>query len=253
MDNHRFYSRLTQEDFEGVYSHMIYPKILRRLRDPFGLLSRYVVKDWFVHLMTYVRVDGGNYVLVSLSHSYNGHIIKDEFMSKVKEFTEFFENEVKVVQGEYTWNVPDDFEVCNERMNPCVEIIKTHKAENNIMKKNIISIDLDLLEYGHNLEDLQNAQVPTPCTLTDAVEKYRVNVVHYNTEEVFFLDTKQEAERFIKENLYKEETFEDGIYEVKFKSQIICVYICNGSWGHDKKDVSRSIDEIQNPRKIADL
>ena len=119
------------------------------------------------------------------------------------------------------------------------------------MMNNIISIDLDKLNgfLKYISDEIKVAQVPTPCTLTDAVEK--LGVIWVNDFDN--LKTKGDVERFKREYLYKEETLEDGIYEVKFKSQIICVYICNGSWGHDKKDVSRSIDEIQNCRKIADL
>lgn len=71
------------------------------------------------------------------------------------------------------------------------------------MKKNIISIDLDKISDKVFIDDVKNAQVPTPCTLTDVIEKWDLIKVGchmmYNSDDV---------EDFKKNHLYKE-TLED--------------------------------------------
>ncbi len=127
------------------------------------------------------------------------------------------------------------------------------------MKKNIITIDLELLQYGHNLEDLQNAQVPTPCTLTDAVEKYgRVEVHNLKPEcsdfNLYEIRSKEESEYFKENYLYKQDTLEDGIYEVEFGTTTQVVYVVNNRYSSIKNSPNTGdIKELPNPRKIADL
>ena len=77
---------------------------------------------------------------------------------------------------------------------------------------NIISIDLDQYskEYGLlNGNDLTMFQVQTPCTLTDAVEKFDLIIPSLDVR----LVTEKDVEHFKENHLYKEETLEDGIYE----------------------------------------
>jgi hypothetical protein len=129
------------------------------------------------------------------------------------------------------------------------------------MMNNIISIDLDKLN-GFNKyirDEIKGAQVPTPCTLTDAVEKYgRVEVHNLKPEcsdfNFYEITSKEEAQNFIKNHLYKEETLEDGIYEVEIGNSIQMVYVKDGKWCTTKNGLYfDDTHEFKNPRKKAEL
>ena len=79
------------------------------------------------------------------------------------------------------------------------------------MMNNIISIDLDNLNGFHKYirDEIKGAQVPTPCTLTDAVEKYGCVQMPETPNDIegnfVSLESKEEAQNFIENHLYKEE------------------------------------------------
>jgi hypothetical protein len=127
------------------------------------------------------------------------------------------------------------------------------------MKKNLMTIDLDKLEASEGLimtawtmEGIKNAQVPTPCTLTDAVEKYgNVQMPEIPNDidgNYVSLECKKEVENFKENHLYKEDVLEDGLYI----DDGVYYRVINGKillliakeYG---------IKKLKNPRKIAEL
>ena len=77
------------------------------------------------------------------------------------------------------------------------------------MKKNIITIDLDNFPGALiSKEAAINAQVPTPCTLSDAVEEY--DHIRVPTIGIIY---KKDVESFKENHLYKEEVLEDAVYQ----------------------------------------
>ena len=129
------------------------------------------------------------------------------------------------------------------------------------MKKNIISIDLDKLVYLDRKEIrilCEHAIVPTPCTLTDAVkwcEKNKTTLCIYDDGDIEIeSDTLLNIKQFKENHLYKEETLQDGIYEVEIGNSIQMVYVKGGKWCVTKNGLYfDDTHEFNNPRKIADL
>ena len=75
------------------------------------------------------------------------------------------------------------------------------------MKNNIISIDLDDFNDKENI--LKEKQVPTPCTLTDAVEKFDIIIDCLGVP----LNTKEDVELF-KEEYLNEEVYKTNIVKI---------------------------------------
>ena len=125
------------------------------------------------------------------------------------------------------------------------------------MKKNIITIDLDKLEgYAISKEQLYDAKVPTPCTLTDAVERYDEIIVDSDKER-FVLTCRRDVDYFIENHLYKEDVLEDGIYEgtVTGVNSRRLFYIENGS-AYSSRDFTKlgfHLEQLTDLKKIAEL
>ena len=101
---------------------------------------------------------------------------------------------------------------------------------------------------GFRHEDLKPYEVPTPCTLTDAVEKYE----HVRVPTIGII-YKQDVENFKENHLYKYEVLEDGIYEGIHEGEKVLFYLIDGLVGFNKTSFSDILKRIQNPRKIAEL
>ena len=124
------------------------------------------------------------------------------------------------------------------------------------MKKNTITIDLDrFVSQSHYTKwEIKNAQVPERCTLTEAVEKVgrvevKIAIGHWKS-----LTNAEKVQQFKSQYLDKEETLEDGIYEVELSNSTQLVYVRNGKWSACKNPrVQWKATDLINPVKIANL
>lgn len=94
------------------------------------------------------------------------------------------------------------------------------------------------------------------CTLTDAVEKYDIDILCKESgEQLMELNDAKAVKAFKRDYLNKEETLEDGIYEGFVNNEIspTVVYVKNNAFGSWKDKIHYDIKLLKNPKKIAEL
>lgn len=111
-----------------------------------------------------------------------------------------------------------------------------------------------------NYEDIQ--PIEERCTLTDAVEKFDIDILCKKSgEHLMELNDAKAVETFKREYLYKEKqpTLENGIYEAKTRKRNDALtyiwFVSDGKAHFDKELTSRWGDasKLINPKKIAEL
>ena len=126
------------------------------------------------------------------------------------------------------------------------------------MKKNTITIDLEKLgQQSHYTKwEIKNAQVPERCTLTELLSiSDHINIyVLFDDETIYKISGNHDVDQFKSQYLDKEETLEDGIYEVELSNSTQLVYVRNGKWSACKNPrVQWKATDLINPVKIANL
>ena len=131
------------------------------------------------------------------------------------------------------------------------------------MKKNTITIDLDRLEAILDVADgmkimswVKKAEVPERCTLTELLSiSDHINIYGlFDDETIYKISGNHDVDQFKSQYLDKEETLEDGIYEVELSNSTQLVYVRNGKWSACKNSrVQWKATDLINPVKIANL